>query len=83
MGAVNGMNPDGSIDRYTMQSEEMWVGVTYGLAATMISEVGHEYHLFVNYLSLIHMPLVFIIITLLVVYVLDIIIHPPNTCKFC
>ncbi|KAG7158309.1 Non-lysosomal glucosylceramidase-like [Homarus americanus] len=38
MGAVNGMNPDGSIDRYTMQSEEMWVGVTYGLAATMIFE---------------------------------------------
>ncbi|XP_037772896.1 non-lysosomal glucosylceramidase-like [Penaeus monodon] len=38
MGAVNGMNPDGSIDRYTMQSEEMWVGVTYGLAATMIYE---------------------------------------------
>ncbi|KAG0715972.1 Non-lysosomal glucosylceramidase [Chionoecetes opilio] len=38
MGAVNGMNPDGTIDRYTMQSEEMWVGVTYGLAATMIIE---------------------------------------------
>ncbi|XP_068244667.1 non-lysosomal glucosylceramidase [Palaemon carinicauda] len=38
MGAVNGMNPDGSIDRYTMQSEEMWVGVTYALAATMIFE---------------------------------------------
>ncbi|KAK3872278.1 hypothetical protein Pcinc_022635 [Petrolisthes cinctipes] len=36
MGAVNGMYPDGSVDRYTMQSEEMWVGVTYGLAATMI-----------------------------------------------
>lgn len=39
MGAVNGMNPNGTIDRYTMQSEEMWVGVTYGLAATMIIEV--------------------------------------------
>lgn len=39
MGAVNGMNPDGSIDCYTLQSEEMWTGVTYGLAATMISEV--------------------------------------------
>ncbi|KAK7066213.1 Non-lysosomal glucosylceramidase [Halocaridina rubra] len=38
MGAVNGMNPDGSVDRYTMQSEEMWVGVTYALAATMIFE---------------------------------------------
>lgn len=39
MGAVNGMLPDGTIDCYTMQSEEMWVGVTYGLAATMIFEV--------------------------------------------
>ncbi|KAB7499797.1 Non-lysosomal glucosylceramidase [Armadillidium nasatum] len=38
MGAVNGMLPDGTIDCYTMQSEEMWVGVTYGLAATMIFE---------------------------------------------
>ncbi|XP_076067444.1 non-lysosomal glucosylceramidase [Oratosquilla oratoria] len=38
LGAVNGMYPDGAIDCYTMQSEEMWPGVTYGLAATMIYE---------------------------------------------
>ena len=39
MGAVNGMNPDGTVDLYSMQSEEMWMGVTYSLAATMIAEV--------------------------------------------
>lgn len=42
LGAVNGMFPDGSIDTFTVQSEEMWTGVTYGLAATMIKEVHHE-----------------------------------------
>ncbi|CAG7829246.1 unnamed protein product [Allacma fusca] len=36
LGAVNGMNPDGTIDYFTMQSEEVWTGVTYSLAATMI-----------------------------------------------
>lgn len=39
MGAVNGMNPDGTIDMYTIQSEETWTGVTYSLAATLIKEV--------------------------------------------
>ena len=39
MGAVNGMYPNGQVDRFTMQSEEMWVGVAYSLAATMIAEV--------------------------------------------
>lgn len=39
MGAVNGVNPDGSVDLYTIQSEETWTGVTYALAATMISNV--------------------------------------------
>lgn len=39
MGAVNGMYPDGRIDGYTVQSTEVWTGVTYGLAATMIKEV--------------------------------------------
>lgn len=38
-GAVNGFLPTGSIDLSTIQSEEMWVGVTYGLAALMIHEV--------------------------------------------
>ncbi|KAG4076220.1 hypothetical protein HA402_014769 [Bradysia odoriphaga] len=44
MGAVNGFvlnsNPDkpGHPDNTTIQSEEVWTGVTYGLAATMIQE---------------------------------------------
>lgn len=38
MGAVNGMNPDGTIDMYTIQSEETWTGVSYSLGATLISE---------------------------------------------
>lgn len=37
-GAVNGMRPDGTVDRSTMQSREIWPGVTFGLAATMIQE---------------------------------------------
>ncbi|XP_021947733.1 non-lysosomal glucosylceramidase [Folsomia candida] len=36
MGAINGMNPDSSIDTFTMQSEETWTGVSYALGATMI-----------------------------------------------
>lgn len=39
MGAVNGMNPDGKIDFYSIQSEETWTGTTYSLAATMIENV--------------------------------------------
>ena len=35
-GAVNGMRPDGTIDRSSEQSEEVWVGTTYALAAFMI-----------------------------------------------
>lgn len=38
MGAVNGMMPNGKVDITTIQSEEMWIGVTYSLAATMIHE---------------------------------------------
>lgn len=37
-GAVNGMLPDGKVDMTTMQSREIWSGVTYGVAATMIHE---------------------------------------------
>ncbi|KAL5555108.1 hypothetical protein UlMin_037344 [Ulmus minor] len=37
-GAVNGMLPDGKVDLTTMQSREIWSGVTYALAATMIQE---------------------------------------------
>jgi non-lysosomal glucosylceramidase len=33
------MNPDGTIDTYAVQSEEIWTGVTYALAATMIHNV--------------------------------------------
>eukprot|EP00262_Sarcandra_glabra_P004792 TRINITY_DN16038_c0_g2_i2.p1 TRINITY_DN16038_c0_g2~~TRINITY_DN16038_c0_g2_i2.p1 ORF type:complete len:855 (-),score=154.47 TRINITY_DN16038_c0_g2_i2:324-2852(-) len=36
MGAVNGMNPNGRVDESCMQSREIWTGVTYGVAATMI-----------------------------------------------
>lgn len=38
MGAVNGFI-DGDVDYYTLQSQEVWTGVTYALAATMIQEV--------------------------------------------
>lgn len=41
MGAVNGMQPHGVPDRSSVQSDEVWVGVVYGLAATMIQEVMH------------------------------------------
>ena len=36
MGAVNGMHPNGKVDESCMQSREIWSGVTYGVAATMI-----------------------------------------------
>lgn len=39
MGAVNGMRPEGVADRSSVQSDEVWIGVVYGLAATMIHEV--------------------------------------------
>ncbi|MED6216593.1 hypothetical protein PIB30_008888 [Stylosanthes scabra] len=37
-GAVNGMLPNGEVDMSSMQSREIWSGVTYGVAATMIQE---------------------------------------------
>lgn len=42
MGAVNGMQPRGVPDTSSVQSDEVWVGVVYGLAATMIQEVTHS-----------------------------------------
>lgn len=36
MGAVNGMHPNGKVDESCMQSREIWTGVTYAVAATMI-----------------------------------------------
>ncbi|KAF6159699.1 hypothetical protein GIB67_029957 [Kingdonia uniflora] len=37
-GAVNGMRPDGRVDMSAMQSREIWSGVTYSVAASMIHE---------------------------------------------
>ncbi|KAG2721139.1 hypothetical protein I3760_02G067400 [Carya illinoinensis] len=36
MGAVNGMHPSGKVDESCMQSREIWSGITYAVAATMI-----------------------------------------------
>ncbi len=36
MGAMNGMRPDGKIDRTSLQSQEVWTGTTYALAAAML-----------------------------------------------
>ncbi|NDJ54803.1 MAG: hypothetical protein GYB68_17170 [Chloroflexi bacterium] len=36
MGAVNGMLPNGKVDVREMQPQEVWPGVTYGLAAGML-----------------------------------------------
>jgi non-lysosomal glucosylceramidase len=36
MGAVNGMLPDGSVDESSLQSAEVWIGITYALAALML-----------------------------------------------
>lgn len=37
-GAVNGMFPDGRVDTSSMQPKEIWTGVTYSVAASMIQE---------------------------------------------
>ncbi|MCL7033877.1 hypothetical protein MKW94_008196 [Papaver nudicaule] len=37
-GAVNGMRPDGTVDMTAIQSKEVWIGVTYAVAASMIHE---------------------------------------------
>lgn len=37
-GAVNGMLPDGRVDMSALQSKEIWPGVTYAVAGTMIQE---------------------------------------------
>ena len=42
MGSVNGMRPNGTVDITSMQSEEMWVGITNSLASLMIYEVIYE-----------------------------------------
>lgn len=37
-GAMNGIQPDGRIDIFALQAREIWPGVTYALAASMIQE---------------------------------------------
>lgn len=37
-GAMNGMLPDGKVDMSSMQSREIWSGVTYAVAAAMLHE---------------------------------------------
>lgn len=37
LGAVNGMRPDGSTDTSSEQSQEVWTGVSYGVAALMLN----------------------------------------------
>ncbi len=39
LGAVNGMRPSGYKDRTCVQSDEVWTGVTYALAALLIQQV--------------------------------------------
>jgi len=41
MGTVNGMRPNGRVDTGGVQSQEVWPGVTYSLAATML-QVGMD-----------------------------------------
>ena len=38
LGAVNGMRPDGKLDTTSMQSQEVWTGVSYAVAALMLHE---------------------------------------------
>ncbi|GMT27023.1 hypothetical protein PFISCL1PPCAC_18320, partial [Pristionchus fissidentatus] len=42
MGAVNGMRPDGKIDKAYIQADEMWTGVTYAVAAFMIQQGDYQ-----------------------------------------
>ena len=38
MGAVNGMRANGVPDTQSLQAEEVWTGVTYALASTLIQQ---------------------------------------------
>jgi non-lysosomal glucosylceramidase len=44
LGAVNGMTKSGQLEITSMQSEEIWTGVTYSLSSTMIMEVEFYFH---------------------------------------
>lgn len=54
LGAVNGFilnsNPEkpGHVDYTTIQSEEVWTGVTYALASTMLYEVCDNIHILLS-----------------------------------
>ncbi len=41
-GAMNGMRPDGSLDKTGMQSMEIWTGTTFALAAAMLQAGLHD-----------------------------------------
>lgn len=41
MGAVNG-TIRGKVDQFTVQSEEVWTGVTYALASHFLHQVTHK-----------------------------------------
>lgn len=38
-GAVNGMLPNGVIDKSSIQSQEVWTGVSYAIASHLIFQV--------------------------------------------
>jgi non-lysosomal glucosylceramidase len=38
MGAVNGMRPNGNVDHTNLESQEVWTGTSYALAASMLQE---------------------------------------------
>ncbi|CAB3410742.1 unnamed protein product [Caenorhabditis bovis] len=46
MGAVNGMKPNGIVDREYIQADEVWTGVTYAVASLMIQqgEIDKAFH---------------------------------------
>ena len=41
-GAVNGMTSQGQVDKSSVQSDEVWTGVTYALAATLVYQVNNK-----------------------------------------
>jgi non-lysosomal glucosylceramidase len=50
LGAVNGMTKSGQLEITSMQSEEVWTGVTFSLSSTMIMEVKFDLLFFSYYL---------------------------------
>lgn len=54
LGAVNGMRPNGNLDRTGMQSMEIWTGTTFSLAAAML-QAGMEEEAFKTAEGIYHM----------------------------